>query len=117
MGYSGDDCVWLDAIVLPASAVVADIEDKIFPNTLELTNYPNPFNPSTTINFSLERSSIVELNVYDINGSLVEKLHSGFTNIGKYSFEFNGKNLSSGIYYAVLKTQEQQKISKMILVK
>ena len=113
-----DDCVWLDAIVLPAGAVVATgIEDRILPNTLELTNYPNPFNPSTTINFSLDRSSIIELSVYDINGSLVEKLHSGFTNVGSYSFEFNGKNLSSGIYYAVLKTQEQQKTSKMILVK
>ena len=117
IGYSGDDCVWLDAIVLPASAVEADIENKLLPNSLTLTNYPNPFNPSTTINFSLDRSSIVELNVYDINGSLVDKLHSGFTNVGKYSFDFNGKNLSSGIYYAVLKTQDQQKISKMILVK
>ncbi|MCK5760466.1 MAG: T9SS type A sorting domain-containing protein, partial [Candidatus Delongbacteria bacterium] len=117
LGSVGNDCVWLDAIVLPASAVEADIENRILPSSLALTNYPNPFNPSTMINFSLERSSIVELNVYDINGSLVEKLHSGFTNVGSYSFEFNGKNLSSGIYYAVLKTQKQQKISKMILVK
>ncbi|MCK4979940.1 MAG: T9SS type A sorting domain-containing protein [Candidatus Delongbacteria bacterium] len=117
LGSIGFDCAWLDAIVLPASTVATDIEDRILPSSLELTNYPNPFNPTTTIDFSLDRSSVVELNVYDINGSLVNKLHSGFTNTGKYSFEFNGKNLSSGIYYAVLKTQEKQKISKMILVK
>ena len=117
LGSIADDCVWLDAIVVPASAVETAVENITLPTSLALSNYPNPFNPSTTVNFSLDKSSVVELNVYDINGSLVNKLHSGFTNVGEHSFEFNGKNLSSGIYYAVLKTQEQQKISKMILVK
>ncbi|NOR45994.1 MAG: T9SS type A sorting domain-containing protein [Candidatus Delongbacteria bacterium] len=117
LGAIWEDCVWLDAIVLPASGIEMDIENNELPSSIALSNYPNPFNPTTTIDFSLNKSSIVELNVYDMNGSLVDKLHNGFTNTGKYSFEFNGKSLSSGIYYAVLKTPEQQKISKMILVK
>ncbi|MDA3839368.1 MAG: T9SS type A sorting domain-containing protein [Candidatus Delongbacteria bacterium] len=116
-GSIGDDCVWMDALVLPASGIEMDIENNELPSSIALSNYPNPFNPTTTINFSLNKSSIMELNIYDMTGSLVDKLHNGFTNAGKHSYEFNGNNLSSGIYYAVLKTEEQQKISKMILVK
>ena len=117
LGSIADDCVWIDALVLPRSAVGTGIENNELPSSFELSNYPNPFNPTTTIRFSLDKASNVELNIYDMNGSIVDQIHRGFTNTGKYSFEFDGKNLSSGIYYAVLKTQEQQKVSKMILVK
>lgn len=117
LGSIADDCVWIDALVLPRSAVGTGIENNELPSSFELSNYPNPFNPTTTIRFSLDKASNVELNIYDMNGSIVDQIHRGFTNTGKYSFEFDGKNLSSGIYYAVLKAQEQQKVSKMILVK
>lgn len=116
-GSIGEDCVWIDAIVLPASGIEMDIENNELPSSIAMSNYPNPFNPTTTIDFSLDISSKVNLNVYDMNGSIVGKLHDGYTNAGKYSFEFDGKNLSSGIYYAVLNTEKDQIISKMILIK
>ncbi|MBN2790054.1 MAG: T9SS type A sorting domain-containing protein [Candidatus Delongbacteria bacterium] len=117
-GSVGDDCVWLDAVVLPVNSVVGSgIENDKLPSSLDISNYPNPFNPDTTIDFSLNRASNVILSIYDMNGQIVEKIHEGFTQAGNYSHNFNGDNISSGIYYAVIKTENQQKVSKMILVK
>jgi hypothetical protein len=109
--------VWIDAIVLPASGIeISNMVNKL-PSTIDMSNYPNPFNPTTTIDFLLDISSNVKLIVYDMSGRVVGRLHDGFTNAGKHSFGFDGSSLSSGIYYAVLSTEEEQYISKMILVK
>ncbi|MGE5352904.1 MAG: alpha-amylase family glycosyl hydrolase, partial [Acidobacteriota bacterium] len=66
-------------------------------------NYPNPFNPSTRISYELPKDSRVTLKVYDIMGREVATLVDGFQGKGKYSREFTGKNLSSGIYFYELR--------------
>jgi len=62
-------------------------------------NYPNPFNPNTIINYQLQNSSFVSLNVYDGNGRLVRVLESGFKQIGTYNVNFSAEGLSSGMYF------------------
>jgi len=67
-------------------------------------NFPNPFNPSTTINFTLARSSEVNLTVYDLNGRKVAELLNGnnFTQ-GSHNLSFDASNLASGVYIYRLK--------------
>ncbi len=65
-------------------------------------NYPNPFNPTTKIEYFLPISSHVSLIVYDLLGRKIVTLKNEYQTAGKHSVEFNGTNLSSGIYFYVL---------------
>ncbi|MBS1492783.1 MAG: T9SS type A sorting domain-containing protein [Bacteroidetes bacterium] len=80
-------------------------------------NYPNPFNPTTKISFSIPKSSFVSLKVYDIMGKEVAKLVSGNVESGNYSVQFDGKNLSSGVYFYKLETENFSEVKKMSLIK
>jgi hypothetical protein len=62
-------------------------------------NYPNPFNPSTTIKFELPKSSHVSLTVYDILGREVSVLVNEKREAGAYEVKFDGSNLASGVYF------------------
>jgi hypothetical protein len=73
---------------------------NVIPNDFKLfQNYPNPFNPSTKIEFGIPKNSFIELAVYDMRGVLVKKIFKGSIKSGSYSAEFNGANLSSGVYF------------------
>jgi len=88
------------------------------PYEVSLSNaYPNPFNPVTTISFSLPSSMDVELNVLDIQGRLVERVVSGMYSIGNHDIVFNGSNLSSGVYFVQLITDEKIDYQKIMLLK
>ncbi|HAQ61186.1 TPA: hypothetical protein DCR49_04185 [Candidatus Delongbacteria bacterium] len=80
-------------------------------------NYPNPFNPVTQIKFDLAKSSEVKLSVYNISGQLVSELTKGIMKAGKYSVEFDGKNLNSGVYYYVLSADKKMQSRQMLLLK
>jgi len=80
-------------------------------------NYPNPFNPSTTIKFSLKEYSGVKLTVYDIMGRELKVLVNQSLSPGVHSINFDGSNLSSGIYFYVLSSGSQNICKKMILLK
>ncbi|MEO8666120.1 MAG: Omp28-related outer membrane protein [Ignavibacteria bacterium] len=80
-------------------------------------NYPNPFNPVTHIKFSLPNDGKVSFKIYDIFGKEVDSYIDGFMNKGSYNVEFNASNLSSGVYFYVLKTDNFTDKKKMILVK
>jgi hypothetical protein len=85
-------------------------------------NHPNPFNPTTTINFDLVNAGKVTLNVYNIKGELVRTLASGNYPAGKNSVAWNGKDdngksVSSGIYFYHMKTKEYNSFRKAILLK
>jgi photosystem II stability/assembly factor-like uncharacterized protein len=82
-----------------------------------LQNFPNPFNPSTTISFSLPEKKWVKLVIYDINGTLVEILVNKQMDPGNYSVKFNSTGLASGIYYYRLQTSNFIVTKKMILLK
>jgi hypothetical protein len=80
-------------------------------------NFPNPFNPSTTINYSLKKQTPVLISVFDITGQFVQSLINATQPAGKYSIQFDGSNLSSGIYFYKIQTEEFTAQKKMVLVK
>ncbi len=80
-------------------------------------NFPNPFNPSTNINFTIPKADFVTLKVYDILGKEVSTLIKQELAPGNYSVNFDAKNLSSGVYLYRLSSSTRSIIKKMILTK
>jgi hypothetical protein len=88
-------------------------------------NYPNPFNPSTTITYHLLEAAHVELAIYNAQGRCIQKLINGYQTSGTYSIPWNGRvngtTAASGVYYVRLNTEGskgvQSQIQKMVLLK
>ena len=80
-------------------------------------NYPNPFNPVTTIQYSLPRAEHVSLKMYNPLGREVATLMNGQEEAGFKSVEFDGRNLSSGVYFYRLTAGAFVQTRKMVLVK
>lgn len=104
-----------------------DGTEKIYgPLTVEYTstmsfnisqNYPNPFNPTTNIKFTIAEESIVKIDIYNITGEKITTLVNEVKQAGSHSVEFNGKNLTSGVYIASIQAGENFGKIKMILNK
>ena len=103
------------------SSVSADSE--IYPDVNILSNYPNPFNPTTRIHYSIIEKSNVRISVFNIKGQLVKSLINGQQNPGDYSVIWNGKddnanNVSTGIYFYKLNVNGEEKaMRKCLLIK
>lgn len=80
-------------------------------------NYPNPFNNSTRLRLDLSRESHVNISVYNLLGRKVAEIVDEQLEAQRYIFNFNADQLSSGIYFARLRTDSQTKTIKMVLVK
>ncbi len=80
-------------------------------------NYPNPFNPSTTISYSVPKSSKVTIRIFNVLGQEVRTLVNDYKSPGKYTINFNADNLSSGIYFYTLHAGNTFQVKKMILLK
>lgn len=97
--------------------------DQQMPSALALhSNYPNPFNPSTTINFSLPKTAPVKLVIYNIRGQKVKELLNESLEGGNHNVVWNGRDdsnrpVASGVYFARLEQSGVTKISKMMLLK
>ncbi|MBK8983673.1 MAG: T9SS type A sorting domain-containing protein [Ignavibacteria bacterium] len=88
------------------------------PSTFEMSqNYPNPFNPSTKINYDLPKDGLTVLRIFDISGREVSTPVNEIQTAGYYTVNFNGSNLSSGIYIYTLTSNNQTVTKKMLLVK
>ena len=104
----------------PGNAVEENVK---IPETLAITgNYPNPFNPSTTIVFTVPESGFADLIIYNILGQQVRKLLSETIPEGNHNIVWNGKDdsgiqVSSGIYISSLKTGKLSSVHKMMLYK
>jgi hypothetical protein len=99
-----------------------EITTSTLPKTFELyQNYPNPFNPTTKISFDLPKDARVKLVIYDILGREVKTLiNNEFRTAGKYTSEFNGSQLASGVYFARILINDGKEfvaVKKMVLVK
>ncbi len=93
-------------------------EQEFMPDQISLSqNYPNPFNPSTTVEFHLPHSTNVVLRVTNILGETVSVLHNGYLSSGDYKMLFDGRSLSSGIYFISLITPETSLVRKILLLK
>jgi len=80
-------------------------------------NYPNPFNPSTKIDLEIPHDGNVQILLYDISGREVAKIVNEAKTAGYYSVIFNASDLSSGIYFYIIKAGEYQEAKRMMLVK
>jgi len=104
-----------------ASFSPTDVEEEtgiIAPTEFSLKqNYPNPFNPSTQIKFSVPQTSDVKVLITDLLGREVATLVNDNLAAGNYSVDFNASNLSSGIYFYTLITDNFKQSKKMILMK
>jgi len=98
--------------------------DGLVPGVFELSqNFPNPFNPNTQIQFSLGKEDIVSLNIYDIQGRLVQSLISNsYFPSGYHQISWDGKNnvgtqVPSGMYLYKLVSENKTITRKMVLMK
>lgn len=80
-------------------------------------NFPNPFNPSTKISYSIAKRSNVTLKIFDLLGSGVTELVNGEIEAGNYELNFNASNLPSGVYFYQLRAGDFVQTKKMILLK
>jgi hypothetical protein len=100
--------------------VVTDVEDlnSGIPTVYDLgQNYPNPFNPSTIIRFSIPEAGFVTLKVFNLLGEEVATLLNAEKTAGNYEATFDASNLSSGIYFYKLESQNFTSTKKMLLLK
>ena len=109
----GDDCIWIKKKTNKS----ADINNLV--GGFELFNYPDPFNGTTTITFTLEEANHVTLKVYNTLGIEVATLYNGDANAEqRYMLEFNGDLLSEGLYFYVLRSNETiLGMNKMLMMK
>ncbi len=125
--FDGENLIlnnWVNGITeLDWNQFLSVNEDVIIAKEILLTNYPNPFNPTTTISFSIPVESEVELSVYNIKGQKVKTVSKNIFKTGYHSVIWNGddesgKAVSSGVYlYKLSVTGESEIIKKCMLLK
>ena len=102
--------------LLSSPLAIDEFENNEYPNAFTLfQNHPNPFNPSTTIKFILQKSSDVILKIYNLSGQEIEILVNEFRTAGKYEILWKPKNLPSGMYFYRLQAGEYTETKKLIL--
>ncbi len=101
---------------------VDDGQNTLIPEDIKLHVYPNPFNPTTTISYSLKSAGNVRLDIFNVRGQLVRSLINANQASGKHSVVWNGMDesnsaVSSGVYYYRMTTKDYTKTSKMLMIK
>ena len=99
--------------------VVVDEEEGIArPTQMVLQqNFPNPFNPSTSLRFSIPAAAYIELSVYDLRGKLVDALISDYLPAGNHQLVWNAQDQVSGVYLVRLESDSKTQIKRMTLLK
>lgn len=80
-------------------------------------NYPNPFNPSTIISWQIPEAGYITIVIFDVLGRRIKTLINEYKQPGKYEISFNAADLSSGVYYYQLKTENYKATNKMMVIK
>ncbi len=129
VGWSGDIDQAADSIVIrndrdirirPVYAMTtSDITDRAdVPSATQLLpNYPNPFNPTTTIRWQLSQHGYVKLDLYDINGRHIKNLANTTFSAGLHQVTLDADKLTSGVYIVLLETRNQRMSQKVVLIK
>jgi hypothetical protein len=108
----------LGAYTFDAASAMVAIDDVTLADDFKLeNNYPNPFNPITTIPYELNENAYIEIKVHDINGRLVGTLYDGYQLAGSYEVRFDAANLSSGMYICTLQAGGKKVARKLTLIK
>lgn len=103
-------------------ATAINYNEMIKPSFQLFNNYPNPFNPETTIRFTLNQSQKINLNIFDAQGRLINRLVNREMQPGDYSFKWNGmddtdRRVASGVYFYQLSGNSHIIVKKMQFLK
>jgi hypothetical protein len=109
---------YIDDICLTITDESGFVDATDQPTSFDLAqNFPNPFNPATTISFNMDETAAATLKVYDLAGREVATLVDGMVSRGEHSVVFDGASLTSGVYFYTLETAGLSETRKMVLVK
>ncbi len=122
---AGEQTIWLFAEIggfnlnwIDFELQETGIDDNLTISEFQLlNNYPNPFNPETTIRYSIPQKSNVKLTVFDLAGKKIKTLVTKEQTAGHYKVNFSGDGLSSGIYFYRLETEQFNQTKQMLLIK
>ena len=122
VNYSTDRGVWADDVILSVleiggSVGVEQVNNSIPENIQLYQNFPNPFNPITNIHYSISESGNVKIVIYDLLGQEIRTIVNEKMNAGNYIVNFDGSDLSSGIYYYSLESNGKKLTREMLLMK
>ena len=112
-----------DIALAPKSAVVTAVEENDLPGGFSLSaNYPNPFNPETTISYTLPEASKVQITIYNLLGQHVKTLVNEFKPVGDYSVQWDGTNdtgekLTNGVYIYRMQAESFVESKKLMMIK
>ena len=107
----------IESTWIPGKASIQTFIKEDLPIAFSSSNHPNPFNPSTTIDFSLPKAGETMVDVFNVSGQKVATLASGFQSAGRHSLVWNAKSFSSGTYFCVIRQGNETRKIKMTLVK
>ncbi len=96
---------------------IIEVNVNLVPNEYSLSNYPNPFNPSTNIEFTIAKAGNYKIKVYNLNGEIVSELVNGYYEAGVHKVNFNAGGLSSGMYIYTLQGEGVTIQNKLIILR
>lgn len=97
--------------------VVSVPEDKIIPESISVSNYPNPFNGTTIIHYNLPADDNISLDLYNSLGEKVANIFTGFRSSGENDIHLDANSLTSGVYFIVMRTSGKNYTHKILLLK
>jgi endonuclease/exonuclease/phosphatase family metal-dependent hydrolase len=102
-------------VVWNSTNTVDEIDETV--QSFHFSNYPNPFNSTTKINFIVPVSGAVKIDVYDMSGRLVKRVLNAHVSSGSHSVDWNAGNLQSGVYLCQMQFGDRVEFKKMTMVK
>lgn len=107
-----------ETYVLTATGTQVVVKEEITPETFGITDIrPNPFNPSTTVSYSLDRPGNVNVKIYNLTGQLIDTIVDGYCDAGFHNIVWNAKGNASGVYVVSLVAHGKRDFRKITLVK
>ena len=119
--HSASDDILCGVGYLDGASVFID-HNRYLPEDYQATNYPNPFNSSTNIAYSIPKDKFISIIIYDVKGNQIRSLVNGYKSEGKHTIDWNGKNdrglsVSGGVYFYSIQSKKFTQTNKMILLK
>ena len=117
MFTSNGDFEIVDLLVVSTAGAI-DANVTIIPDNFGLSNaYPNPFNPSTSVDLAVPSEGFVSVKVYNLMGQVVSTLHEGSLTANTYSFAWDAKDMASGMYLVKAESAGEVDMQKIMLMK
>ena len=107
-----------DGTCVASEADCVDLSNTSIPIEFSLSMpYPNPFNPSVKLDFSISETQIVDISVYNLNGEYLENVMDGMQTVGHYNISWDASSYPTGVYFIRFISKEKTKTMKVMLIK